>query len=206
MVISKKKYEELIVRRFNNKFKKFGLNIKSIGWDNKKNQELRFKNIFKVANLGECRNILDIGCGFGDLAKYLKKQNIKIDYTGIDINDKFIEINKKKINKVKCKFYNCSIFDFKKENDLNVSFGLLNFKKCSNIYVNKFINESFKKSKKASLIDFISNDQQKKRDNFINYYDPEKILKMVRKITKNFSLFSDYKSIPQKEFTIILYK
>ena len=96
MVISKKKYEELIVRRFNNKFKKFGLNIKSIGWDNKKNQELRFKNIFKVANLGECRNILDIGCGFGDLAKYLKKQNIKIDYTGIDINDKFIEINKKK--------------------------------------------------------------------------------------------------------------
>ena len=42
---STKKYENLIIRRFNLKFEKFGNNIKSIGWDNKKNQETRFKNI-----------------------------------------------------------------------------------------------------------------------------------------------------------------
>ena len=203
---SKEKYEKLIVKRFNKKFKEFGLNIRSIGWDNNKNKDLRFKNIFKVANLKDCKNILDIGCGFGDLSTYIKKKKIKLFYTGIDINNKFIEINKKKKNKINCNYYNSSIFDFKKKYDLNVSFGLLNFKKCSNNYVKKFINESFKKSKKACLIDFISSDHQKRKEDFINYYEPEKIIKIVRKITKNFSLFSDYKSIPQKEFTIILYK
>lgn len=73
---SKEKYEKLIVKRFNKKFKEFGLNIRSIGWDNNKNQELRFKNIFKVANLKDCKNILDIGCGFGDLSTYIKKKKL----------------------------------------------------------------------------------------------------------------------------------
>ena len=38
-----KKYESLIIKRFNNKFNKFGVNIKSIGWDNKeiKKQDLK---------------------------------------------------------------------------------------------------------------------------------------------------------------------
>ena len=135
-----------------------------------------------------------------------KTKKLRLNYTGIDINNKFIEINKKTKNKEKFRYYNNSIFDFKKTNDLSVSFGLLNFKKCSNDYVKNFINESFIKSRKAFLVDFISNDHQKKRDDFINYHDPEKIIKIVRKNYKNFSLFSDYKSIPQKEFTIILYK
>ena len=121
-MISKKKYESLIIKRFNNKFNKFGVNIKSIGWDNKRNQETRFENIFKVANLKECKSLLDIGCGFGDLLKFINKKKLKLNYTGIDINNKFIEINKKTKNKEKFRYYNNSIFDFKKTNDLSVSF------------------------------------------------------------------------------------
>ena len=36
--------------------------------------------------------MLDIGCGRGDLISYLKKKKISIRYTGLDINDKFIDI------------------------------------------------------------------------------------------------------------------
>ena len=199
-------YEKLLVKRFDKKYKKFGKTIKSLGWDNSKNQRKRFENIFQISNLKKCKNILDVGCGFGDLFLFLKKYKIFLSYTGIDINENFIIINNKNKSLNKCVFDNKSIFDFKKKSDLIVSFGLLNYNKCSNKYVEYFIKECFKKSNKAVLIDFISDDQLNSRYKFINYHKPENIIKIIRKITKNYSLHSNYENIPQKEFTILLYK
>ena len=201
-----KNYENIIITRFNNKFKKFGKDIRSLGWDNNINQKIRFQNILKISNINHFNNILDVGCGFGDLYFFIKKNKIKLNYSGIDINKTFIEINKQNKDLKKCKFYNQSIFKFNKKFDVITSFGLLNYKKCTNIYIEKFIKSMFEKTKKAALIDFISEDQKFKKDNFIKYHKPENILKITKKISKNFCLFSNYPEIPQKEFTIIIYK
>ena len=117
----------------------------------------------------------------------LKKNKIKLNYSGIDINKTFIEINKQNKDLKNCKFYNQSIFKFNKKFDVITSFGLLNYKKCTNIYIEKFIKSMFEKTKKAALIDFISEDQKFKKDNFIKYHKPENILKITKKkISKNF--------------------
>ena len=57
-----KNYENIIITRFNNKFKKFGKNIRSLGWDNNVNQKIRFQNILKISNINHYNSILDVGC------------------------------------------------------------------------------------------------------------------------------------------------
>jgi len=202
----KNNYEEILIKRFNKKIENYGYDIKSLGWDIKKNQNKRFNNIFKIINLKDCKTILDVGCGFGDLFKFIIKKKIKLKYSGIDINNNFIKICKKNFPSKNCKFYNKSIFNHNQSFDLTTSFGLLNYKKCTRSYIKKFVKKCFNKSNKSALIDFISDDQQINRDKFIIYHKPEIILKEIRKVTNNYALLSDYENIPQKEFTIILYK
>lgn len=201
------KYENILVKRYNEKFSIHKNTIKSLGWDNKKNQNIRFLNILKIKNLKNCKSILDIGCGFGDLLRFLKINKIKLSYEGIDINKNFIEKNKKTFNK-KNKFYHKSLSNYsnKKKPDIVACFGLLNYKhNLKNDYISKFILTAYKKSKKVCIIDFIS-DENKKKENFIKYHKIINILKIIKKISPNFALYSDYKKIPQKEFCIIMYK
>ena len=75
--------------------KQHGYDIKSLDWSNKKAQEDRFKTLTDIGDLSGCK-ILDVGCGFGDLYKWLNKQEIQVNYTGIDINPNFIKIAKEK--------------------------------------------------------------------------------------------------------------
>ena len=46
-----------------------------LSWSSKGRQEIRFKNVDKLIFSG-C-SILDYGCGFADLNKYLKKNFLK---------------------------------------------------------------------------------------------------------------------------------
>lgn len=62
-----------------------GFHPNALFWSNQEVQELRFQ---VLANIGiqSGNSLLDIGCGFGDFAAYLKKQEIPVVYTGIDIS------------------------------------------------------------------------------------------------------------------------
>jgi 2-polyprenyl-3-methyl-5-hydroxy-6-metoxy-1,4-benzoquinol methylase len=67
----KKKIHDAIIEHYNELYDKHGYNPASLGWL-KGRQDLRFK-IF--AEIGELNNskILDVGCGFGHLVNFLKK-------------------------------------------------------------------------------------------------------------------------------------
>jgi len=81
--------------RLSSLFNEFGDDERSLGWTKKK-QNLRFQQIVSRLNIMN-KEILDIGCGFGDLYSYLKLNNdVLFNYTGIDIMPEFIELAKKK--------------------------------------------------------------------------------------------------------------
>jgi trans-aconitate methyltransferase len=51
-----------------------------------------------TANLGGTnKTVLDFGCGFGDLQKFLKERHLEIQYVGVDIVPEFINENLKSI-------------------------------------------------------------------------------------------------------------
>ena len=90
----KNKTEQLIISRYSDRLKKFGVSPKTLGWDSKKNQNLRFERLINSIDLTNL-SILDVGCGFADFLSLILKKEIKIKYTGIDINLDLIKNVKK---------------------------------------------------------------------------------------------------------------
>jgi cyclopropane fatty-acyl-phospholipid synthase-like methyltransferase len=77
---------------YNQQYKEFGHSVKALGWGSANSQEKRFNALAQVGITGG-DSVLDVGCGFGDLYFYLKKNGCDTEYTGLDSNKSFISLN-----------------------------------------------------------------------------------------------------------------
>ena len=203
--------KELIINRYSKRFKQFGYNPKTLGWDNKRNQNFRFKNFFENININN-PTILDVGCGFADLYQYAIKKKIKIkSYTGIDINKNLISVAKSKYPN--CNFIEGNIITKKisKNFDLVCLIGFINFKlnKLNNFeFAKKIIKKSFQITNKVLVVDMLSTliDSNYTKENFVNYYNPYDVVRFASKLSPHFKLIHNYKSIPQREMILIIQK
>ena len=82
-----------ILEHHNKLFKEFNVSEKSLGY--RTGQSIRFQVLTEI---GDLRNatILDVGCGFGDLCRFLEKKKLNVKYHGVDINQDFIDVAKKR--------------------------------------------------------------------------------------------------------------
>jgi cyclopropane fatty-acyl-phospholipid synthase-like methyltransferase len=67
------------------------LDSKKVGWTTKEEQEVRFKALLAIG-VKSGDKLLDYGCGLGHLVDYMSKVKLDVDYTGIDINENYIDI------------------------------------------------------------------------------------------------------------------
>lgn len=63
----------------------------ALGWVEKGNQLTRFDILSNIANLNGA-SVLDLGCGYGHLKKYLDDRYYNITYTGIDFMPEFVKL------------------------------------------------------------------------------------------------------------------
>jgi len=198
-----KKKLEGIANFYNTRFNKYGANIESTGWGNKKSQKLRFKTLFRSLNLND-KKILDVGCGLGDMVKFIDSRSKNYNYLGIDIAKNMIFYCKKNIKKKNVKFINSDVFDVKEKNiDISVSSGSLSlYFEGIEDYAFKTMKKMFDMSGECSALNFLTKyvDYELQKN---KHYDPEKVFKWAKKITKNVNLYDDY---PLYEFTIQLFK
>lgn len=198
------------LKRYNSKFNKYNLSPKSLGWGLKNQQITRFNYSTKYLNLNNS-SILDIGCGFGDFYEYLIKNKVKLNsYTGIDINNNFIEICKKKFPNTS--FEIKDMFSLgKKKYDYIFAFGVfsLKFKGINNLKLIKdFVNKSEYNFKKGLVINYISNQQGSiKPESFVKTFKSNTLMNLFYdKYTNNISFFRSKTKIPFYEETLVLYK
>tara|TARA_A100001011_G_scaffold375348_1_gene436789 strand:- start:44 stop:700 length:657 start_codon:yes stop_codon:yes gene_type:complete len=199
--------------RYNFRLDKFGDDPKTLGWDNRKNQIYRFENSLRGIKLSNKR-ILDIGCGLGDFYSFIFKKfkSHKFVYTGVDINSKLINLCKRKFNDTEFINQNILIDKFEDRSwDIVTMFGLLNLKlnEFSNIiYSKEFIREAFNLCEELLIVDMLSsyNDKEYKKEDFVYYHDPLDMIKFALELTPYVSFIHDNKSIPQREFILILRK
>ena len=86
-----KNKKSAIIEHYINRVKNFNIpEYQVLDWESKEAQELRFKTLIEHFNM-ESSIILDVGCGLGNLTKYLDNKNIKLYYIGIDIMPEMIE-------------------------------------------------------------------------------------------------------------------
>jgi len=207
----KNKSDQFIISRYSDRLKKFGVSPRTLGWDSKKNQNLRFERLINNIDLTNL-SILDVGCGFADFLSLILKKEIKIkNYTGIDINLNLIQKCQKKFPKYNFIVQNFKNFNSNTKFDIICLFGFINLKLKNidnNRYGKNIIKQSFNLSKKFVAIDMLSNlyDHNYKKENFVNYYNPSDMIKYSSQLTSHFRLLHNYKSLPQREMLLILEK
>jgi SAM-dependent methyltransferase len=77
-------------RWYENNVRKFGCCYRALGYGRRASQDKRFAALLALGAFHGAR-LLDVGCGFGDLLRYLNARGIHPEYTGVDFCPPMIE-------------------------------------------------------------------------------------------------------------------
>jgi len=190
-----------IIDLYEERLKRYGVNVLTVGWKNAKQQRLRFKHLTNIKGF-EDKSLLDVGCGFGDLYNYLRKQGLDVKYTGYDLSPKLIEIAKRKNSHLNFEVKDILSEEFGKF-DYIVTSGTLNKKVSDNLsYATRMIETMFKHCRKGiafnmftTLVDF--------KEDYLYYYSPDSMLKACRQMSRKVMMKHNY---PLHDFTFQVYR
>lgn len=199
------------VARYSDRYQKLGLNVRTLGWGSKEQQSYRFEQVLNAVPL-QGKNILDIGCGFGDFLSSCSDAGCNFEcYTGWDINPDLIAEAK-----LQHPSSNFSVINLAEQKELNavaavgVMLGLLNFnfkETYDNMAFSKMmIQKAFSAVSETLVVDFLSlyRTSDYPEEDFVFYHDPSAMLAFALELTPNVRLIHDYAPIPQKEFMLVL--
>jgi SAM-dependent methyltransferase len=173
-----------------------------VGWSSRDTQLIRFKILTEIADL-DFTNILDIGCGVGDLYPYLNEKFVNFSYQGIDIHPKMIKMAKEKFPDAN--FQNLELKDITDKYDYSFVSGAFNLMVTNNYrYLADQINYMAKISKKGFAFNLLSSYVGKEfMYQQLFYYDPCEVLKLCKNNFERVILRHDYLD---NDFTIYIYK
>lgn len=157
----------LILGKYKERFEKHGYTPPTLGWVNE-GQNNRFRMFTEIGHMDGC-SILDVGCGFGDMAKYLDSHGYNVDYTGIDLNPDFIEYAQKQ--NPSHKFILGDMESHMGSYDWVFACGVFEFKE-SLTYMKSLIKKMYLLCKKGMVVDFLSTTSDKRNPKAL-YIDPE---------------------------------
>jgi ubiquinone/menaquinone biosynthesis C-methylase UbiE len=193
----KKTTSKKILGHHDKLFKKFNISEKSLGY--RTGQSIRFQVLSEIGDLKNA-SVLDVGCGFGDLCRFLEKKKLNVKYHGVDINQEFIEVAKKRNPHGKFELRDIEKNPFTKKFDYVFGAGIFTLASFKNAI--PIIKEQFRICKKGVAIDFLSTYVTYK-DDFLFYTDPDKMFKFAKTLTKRVTLRHDYKPY---EYCMYLHK
>ncbi|WP_178861655.1 class I SAM-dependent methyltransferase [Thiomicrorhabdus cannonii] len=73
---------------------RFGYTPQALFWSSREIQQQRFEilaQVFDASKTQQAGSVLDVGCGFGDLRAFLQKNDIHVDYQGIDLSADMVQ-------------------------------------------------------------------------------------------------------------------
>ncbi len=212
---------EKIRERYHGRYAKLGRDVKSLGWGTSEQQNYRFSQILHCGADFSGKNILDIGCGFGDLFAFLKNQSISLaSYEGWDLNSDFVK-------EASSRFFDDGSVCFREKNiltentdenpivkkwNIGVMLGLINFnwgkEYDSTLFAQTLIERAFSLVDTALIFDFLSTHRTPNypKEDFVVYFSPDDMMDFCLKLTNNVVLLHNYNPIPQKEGMVCLFK
>ncbi len=194
------------IERYSSRYRVHGYSEKSLGWDKGK-QEVRFDVLTSQYDFTG-KSVLDIGCGFGDLNKTLKrKYSNTYSYLGVDIVPDLICEAKTHYESNKISFIvgDFLSLDFGERCDYVIASGVFNYKlSAANNYeiIDAAIEKALSLCRDGIAFDFLS-DKVDYRLEHTFHSAPEKILEIAYKYSRNIVLRNDYMPF---EFSIFIFK
>jgi SAM-dependent methyltransferase len=80
-----------VERYYSGKLAEHGATAQGVDWRDEASQELRFRQLLRVADEAEELDVLDYGCGYGALVEFLRRDPRPFTYLGYDISEPMIE-------------------------------------------------------------------------------------------------------------------
>ena len=174
----------------------------ALGWSSEKNQRLRFQVLLEIANLNG-RSVLDVGCGYGDLCRYLADANLDVDYTGIDQNLAFLQLASKRNCAVSTKRFVLGEFCQSKlrECDYVLASGVLAYKVQTPGYVSQMIRKMYRLCKKGAAFNMLRHVDN--ANGMLQTFDPVKVKDYCQGIARKVVVLDDYLD---NDFTVFMYR
>ena len=81
---------EITKKHYSERFEKYGVDPRSLSWGSKGAAHQRFRQMWAEIDFNG-KSVLDVGCGFGEMARFLRKRYKDVDYTGVDLLEEFVD-------------------------------------------------------------------------------------------------------------------
>jgi SAM-dependent methyltransferase len=191
------------VASYRERFRKFGVDPRSLKWVSRKAAEQRYQ---EIASLVEFKNksILDIGCGFGEIIPFILPSNGKLDYLGIDKVAEFIGAASKKYPKNRFIVGDYFSKPLKKKFDIIIANGCLNANVRDNLgFRKRAIKVMFEHSNEAVIFNMSGGADPRKTAKRSNVWfaSASEILRFCKTLTPKI-IFRDHPA--RREFTAVL--
>lgn len=201
---------DTIIKHYENCLEKHGDTALGVDWHDKEDVvKKRYQIMLDIIPNNETKTLLDFGCGLGHLLEYIKENNLThIEYNGLDISKKFIDVVSKKFNDTK--FYHLDIlgdnsipqFDYIIMNGIFTEKRELSFEEMFE-YFQKLLSVVFKKCNSGVAFNVMSKEVDWEREDL--FHLPMNLLAgfLTKNLSRNFIIRNDYGLY---EYTVYLYK
>jgi SAM-dependent methyltransferase len=194
--------KEQLLSFYNRHYRKFGERPEALRWT-PEGQLKRYHTFLEIAPDLNKQKILDYGCGMGDFYKFLKRRGISVNYSGVDINENFINVAKKKYPECTFKVMNVDEDSLEGYYDYIFICGVFNLRVPGvQDDLRNALMTLFKHCNKALALNALSSHTPTK-DVELNYTSPEETMKFaIENLSPSVVLRHD--RIPN-DFTLFIY-
>ena len=200
------------VRRYRARYERLGRSPRTLGWGSTDHQRVRFQAVVNAVELhGE--DVLDWGCGFGDLYGFMVEAEIAPkSYRGVDLSPDLIAEASLRFDGPHVAFdvaSPCDPFPEPESADVVVMLGLANYEQPdldTESYARRLLARGFAAARKTIVCDFLSAlpTPSYERESDVHYYDPCDVLTWGLELSPLVALRHDYPPIPQREFLVAI--
>ena len=189
---------------YQERYKKYGVAAKSLFWQSKGASHQRFRQFWAEIDFNK-KSVLDVGCGFSEMARFLRKRYKDVKYTGVDIVPEFIEESKKTYPEYQ--FFVRDYFSEPMDEKFDVVFasGVMNSNVSDNMeFRKKGIRTMFEHTKYVFAFNMLGAHPQpeNRKESNIWYADSLEILNYCMTLTRRVTFRANYHP---KDFTILMY-
>lgn len=162
----------------------------------------RYSALSQVTDLSH-KKVLEVGCGFGDLGMYLLKKYEGVEYVGIDISRRMIDVGRDVHPELSLEHADLMDLDIANQYDVVLAQGVFYLLRSDAVTkMRLMINKMFSMSKHAMAFSTISGWSPYKQDNEL-YADPVDLINWLKCLTPRLVFRHDYHP---SDFAIYLYK
>lgn len=201
---------EKVSTYYTQKVLQFGTTPAGVDWNSYESQELRFEQLLHIIKKpNEHFSILDYGCGYGSMYKYMQQRYKDFDYLGYDISEEMIKTASEMYmpnDRLQWK----NVLSVTDKTDYVVASGIMNVKQDApqevwDMFVMDTIYDLNKHAKKGFAFNALTTYTDKDLLHDALYYaQPTNLFDFCKKnFSKHVTLIHDY---PLNEFTILVRK